>query len=154
VNARHRPRRKRLQDGDGRGVRREGRLNAETEQCYHGGKSRIAPDELEEDPRRDKWCATLAIAMGRSINVVFARLALKHLTPEDLTAVGGALGFGAPVPFAVPNQAPEIKLPQDPLEFARSAAGFWHTTPRRSRPLRSRNDRERRVAPNRASSTP
>ena len=103
-------------------------LNAETEQCYHGGKSRIAPDELTDDPRRDKWCATLAIAMGRSINVVFARLAQKHLTPEDLTAVGGALGFGAPVPFAVPNQAPEIKLPQDPLEFARSAAGFWHTT--------------------------
>jgi cell division protein FtsI/penicillin-binding protein 2 len=103
-------------------------LSSETEQCYHGGKSRIAPDELVDDPRRDKWCATLAIAMGRSINVVFGRLAQKHLTPEDLTAVGGALGFGAPVPFAVPNQAPEIKLPQDPLEFARSAAGFWHTT--------------------------
>jgi cell division protein FtsI/penicillin-binding protein 2 len=103
-------------------------LNAETEQCYHGGKSRISPAELTDDPRRDKWCATLAIAMGRSINVVFARLAQKHLTPEDLTAVGGALGFGAPVPFVVPNQAPEIKLPQDPLEFARASAGFWHTT--------------------------
>jgi cell division protein FtsI/penicillin-binding protein 2 len=112
----------------GAGLVEKAGLNSETEQCYHGGKSRIAPDELEEDPRRDKWCATLAIAMGRSINVVFARLAQKHLTPEDLTAVGGALGFGAPVPFVVPNQAPEINLPQDPVEFARSAAGFWHTT--------------------------
>jgi peptidoglycan glycosyltransferase len=103
-------------------------LGAETEQCYHGGKSRIAQDELEDNPRRDKWCATLGIAMGRSINVVFARLAQKHITPEDLTAVGGAFGFGAPVPFAVPNQAPELKLPNDPLEFARASAGFWHST--------------------------
>jgi len=103
-------------------------LGADTEQCYHGGKSRISPDELEDNPRRDKWCATLGIAMGRSINVVFARLAQKHITPEDLTAVGGAFGFGAPVPFAVPNQAPELKLPADPVEFARASAGFYHST--------------------------
>ncbi|HEV8551726.1 MAG TPA: penicillin-binding transpeptidase domain-containing protein [Polyangiaceae bacterium] len=103
-------------------------LGAETEQCYHGGKSRIAPDELEDNPRRDKWCATLGIAMGRSINVVFAKLAQKHITPEDLTAIGGAFGFGAEVPFAVPNQAPELKLPADPVEFARASAGFYHST--------------------------
>jgi cell division protein FtsI/penicillin-binding protein 2 len=103
-------------------------LGAETEQCYHGGRSRIQAGELEDNPRRDKWCATLGIAMGRSINVVFARLAQKHITPEDLTTVGGALGFGAPVPFVVENQAPEIKMPADPLEFARASAGFWHTT--------------------------
>ncbi|HEX5101204.1 MAG TPA: penicillin-binding transpeptidase domain-containing protein [Polyangiaceae bacterium] len=103
-------------------------LGADTEQCYHGGKSRIAADELEDNPRRDKWCATLGIAMGRSINVVFARLAQKHITPEDLAAVGGAFGFGAPVPFAVPNQPPELKLPADPLEFARASAGFYHST--------------------------
>ncbi|HTQ07635.1 MAG TPA: penicillin-binding transpeptidase domain-containing protein [Polyangiaceae bacterium] len=103
-------------------------LNPDTEQCYHGGKSRIAADELDDNPRRDKWCATLGIALGRSINVVFARLAQKHITPEDLTAVGGAFGFGAPIPFAVPNQAPELKLPADPVEFARSAAGFYHST--------------------------
>lgn len=103
-------------------------LSAKTEQCYRGGKSRILADELRDDPRRDKWCATLAEAMGRSLNVVFGRLAQKHLTPEDLTETGGAFGFGAPVPFAVPNQAPAIEIPGDPLEFARTAAGFWNTT--------------------------
>jgi len=106
----------------------KGGLNPGTEQCYRGGKSRLMPDELEDDPRRDKWCATLGIAMGRSLNVVFGRLARKHLTPEDLTAMGGAFGFGSPVPFPAPNQAPAIEIPSDPLEFARSAAGFWHTT--------------------------
>jgi cell division protein FtsI/penicillin-binding protein 2 len=106
----------------------KGGLNAGTEQCYRGGRSRIMADELEDDPRRDKWCATLGIAMGRSLNVVFGRLARKHLTPEDLTAMGGAFGFGAAVPFAAKNEPPKIEIPADPLEFARAAAGFWHTT--------------------------
>jgi len=106
----------------------KGGLTAESEQCYHGGKSRILPDELIEDARRDKWCATVAIAMGRSLNVVFARLAQKHLTPEDVAQMGGAFGFGAPLPFVVPNEAPKIEIPQEPLEFARASAGFWHTS--------------------------
>lgn len=103
-------------------------LNHKTEQCYHGGRSRISPEELRDDPERDKWCATLAIAMGRSLNVVFARLAQKHLTPAELTAMGGAFGFGASVPFVVKNEPTSIEIPNDPLEFARSAAGFWHTS--------------------------
>jgi len=106
----------------------KGGLNARTEQCYHGGRSAVQASELEDDAKRDKWCATLAMALGRSLNVVFARLALKHITPEDLTAMGGAFGFGAPVPFVVPNEAPQIDIPDDRLEYARSAAGFWHTT--------------------------
>jgi cell division protein FtsI/penicillin-binding protein 2 len=100
----------------------------ETEQCYRGGKSRISAEELRDDPERDKWCATLAIAMGRSLNVVFARLAQKHLTPAELSATGGAFGFGASVPFVVENETSSIDIPNDPLEFARAAAGFWHTS--------------------------
>jgi cell division protein FtsI/penicillin-binding protein 2 len=103
-------------------------LGPQTEQCYHGGRSRIQAQELRDDPVRDKWCATLSMAMGRSINVVFGRLAQKHLTPEDLTAAAGAFGFGAPLPFPVPNEPPKVEIPEDPLEFARASAGFWHTT--------------------------
>jgi len=105
-----------------------GGLSSETEQCYRGGRSRIMVDELKDDPERDKWCATLGIAMGRSLNVVFGRLAQKHLTPEDLTKMGGAFGFGSPVPFEVKNDAPLIDIPSEPVEFARTAAGFWNTT--------------------------
>jgi cell division protein FtsI/penicillin-binding protein 2 len=105
-----------------------GGLSSETEQCYRGGKSRIDADELYENPRLDKWCATLGIAMGRSINTVFARLALKYLTPEDLTRTGGAFGFGTPVPFVLPNQPPRIRIPDDELAFARTSAGFWNTS--------------------------
>jgi peptidoglycan glycosyltransferase len=103
-------------------------LNDKTEQCYRGGESEILADELRDDPTRDKWCATLGIALGRSLNIVFGRLAQKHLTPEDLTEIGGAFGFGTEVPFAVRNEAPKIDVPDDPLEFARTAAGFWNTS--------------------------
>lgn len=103
-------------------------LNAESEQCYHGGRSAITERELRDDPERDKYCASLAAAMGRSINVVFARLAQKHLSVEQLTQTAGAFGFGAPIPFEVSNQAPGISLPHQPLEFARASAGFWHTS--------------------------
>jgi len=103
-------------------------LRAETKQCYHGGRSRIVASELEDDPKRDNACATLAEAMGKSINVVFARLAQKHLAPADLLAMGGALGFGAPIPFPLPNEPSAINVPSEPLEFARTSAGFWNTT--------------------------
>ena len=103
-------------------------IGAQTEQCYRGGLSRIQADELRDDPALDRWCASLAMAMGKSINVVFARLARRWLTPDGLRATAGSLGFGAPVPFAVPNEAARADLPADPLEFARAAAGFWHTT--------------------------
>lgn len=104
-------------------------LSAETEQCYHGGRSSISRSELEDDPERDKWCASLATAMGRSLNVVFARLANKHLSVEQLTSMGGAFGFGTEVPFEAVNEPAQIALPDaDRVEFSRAAAGFWHTS--------------------------
>jgi len=103
-------------------------LNAETTACYHGGRSRILPSELIDDPARDKSCATLKEAMGRSLNVVFGKLARKHLSVADVVATAGAFGFGAPVPFVAKNEPPRIDIPDDPLEFARAAAGFWHTS--------------------------
>jgi cell division protein FtsI/penicillin-binding protein 2 len=71
---------------------------------------------------------TLAGAMGRSINAVFARLAEKHLSPRQLEETAHALGFGEALSFDVPVAASTIKVPEDGLGFARTAAGFWNTT--------------------------
>ncbi|HEX9296697.1 MAG TPA: penicillin-binding transpeptidase domain-containing protein [Polyangiaceae bacterium] len=103
-------------------------LSPDSKQCYSGGESRITALDLVEDPRRDRWCATLGEAMGRSLNTVFARLALKNLAPVDLAAMAGAFGFGDAVPFDVPVAASAIHIPDDRLGFARTAAGFWNTT--------------------------
>ncbi len=103
-------------------------LEPDTKQCYSGGESRISPIDLVDDPQRDRWCTTLAGALGRSINTVFARLASEHLAPPELDAMARRFGYGQSVPFDVPVQPSALHVPTEPLEFARTAAGFWNTT--------------------------
>jgi cell division protein FtsI/penicillin-binding protein 2 len=104
------------------------KLGPDTRQCYSGGEQRIHPVDLVDDPRRDRWCVTLAGAMGRSVNTVFARLAQRHLDHDALEAAARSFGFGESVPFDVPVEASALELPTDALGFARTAAGFWNTT--------------------------
>ncbi len=104
------------------------KLSGDTRQCYSGGEQRISERDLTDNPKRDRWCTNLTTAMGRSINTVFARLAQKHLPPQTLLATARKFGFGESVPFDVPTQPSALQIPDDPLEYARTAAGFWHST--------------------------
>jgi cell division protein FtsI/penicillin-binding protein 2 len=103
-------------------------LSPEAHQCYSGGEQRIVPSDLVDDPHRDKWCTTLAGALGRSVNAVFARLAEQHLVPEQLATMAHKFGYGEALPFDVPVQPSAVNIPTEMLEFARTAAGFWNTT--------------------------
>ncbi len=103
-------------------------LGPEERECYSGGEQRILEKDLEPNPRRDKWCATLAGAMGRSINTIFARQALRHLKPHQLVETAKTMGFGSALPFDLPVQPGKLEMPEDSLGFARTAAGFWNTT--------------------------
>ena len=103
-------------------------LSPETRQCYSGGEQKILPSDIEDDPHRDRWCTTLAGAMGHSTNAVFAKLALHDLKRESLEAMASRLGYGEPVPFDVPVQPSALELPANPLGYARTAAGFWNST--------------------------
>lgn len=108
----------------------EAHLGPGTRECYAGGgEQRIVRSDLVVDPLRDRWCVTLANAMGRSTNAVFARLALRSLQPKQLEATARALGFAEPIPFDVPVGESKLTVPEgDDLGFARTAAGFWNTT--------------------------
>jgi cell division protein FtsI/penicillin-binding protein 2 len=103
-------------------------LGPDTKQCYSGGEQRIRSVDLVDDPQRDRWCTTLAGAMGHSINTVFARLARQRLTPAQLEAMARRFGYGQAVSFDVPVEPSALHIPAEPLEFARTAAGFWNTT--------------------------
>jgi cell division protein FtsI/penicillin-binding protein 2 len=103
-------------------------LTPDHKECYSGGEQRLHDHDLVRDPKRDRWCTTLAGAMGRSVNTVFARLALEKLPPKKLEETARSLGFGAPLPFDVPVQASALAFPEDNLGYARTAAGFWNTT--------------------------
>jgi len=103
-------------------------LGPNTKQCYSGGEHSISAKDMVENKRRDKWCATLAQAMGRSLNTVFARLAAKNLERAQLAETANKLGWGQDIPFDVKIAPSTITLPDDDLGYARTAAGFWNTT--------------------------
>ena len=96
--------------------------------CYHGGFSRLTERDLLDTDRDDR-CATLADAVGGSINTVFAKLSVRHLDTPTLERYAAAFGFGHALPFDVPTQPSPGEVPShetDRLEFARTSAGFWH----------------------------
>lgn len=96
--------------------------------CWSGGFHALRAQDLVADPRRDRECSTLPEAFARSINTVFGRRALERLRPADETAVARNWGFGEAVPFDAEVSPSAVEVPEDTLGFARTAAGFWHST--------------------------
>jgi peptidoglycan glycosyltransferase len=102
-------------------------LSQTTRACYHGGISSVLPDNLIDNPH-DR-CASLAYGVGKSQNAILAKLAVRYLSPEQLARTGRAMGFGQALAFDVQIEPSHLDVPEDdPLEFARTAAGFWHST--------------------------
>jgi len=99
-----------------------------TRTCYHGGVSSILADNLVDVPAIDRRCDTLAFGLGKSQNAIIAKLATRNLTPDDLARVGRSFGFDEAIPFELPVEPSHLDVPGDHLEFARTAAGFWHST--------------------------
>lgn len=95
--------------------------------CYHGGSRMLTMGEVVDNPKLDKACASMTGALGFSINPVFAKLALKHLDSGKLAKQARAYGFGEALPFDVATHKSALDVPQEKLEFARTAAGFWHS---------------------------
>ncbi len=98
-----------------------------TEVCYGGGYHRLTGADIKDDPKRDSACATFSDALGQSINTVFAKLAVRYLDADRLKRYASAFGFGQRLPVDVPLETSGIDVPDEELEFARTAAGFWHT---------------------------
>jgi peptidoglycan glycosyltransferase len=101
-------------------------VSPDTGTCYHGGASELTRAELVDNQKLDTACVSLTSALGGSINAVFGKLALRHLDAKTLARYAGAFGFGEALPFDVPTETSSIEVPGADLEFARTAAGFWH----------------------------
>jgi cell division protein FtsI/penicillin-binding protein 2 len=99
-------------------------VGADGEVCYHGGKRRLDPRLLRDDPRRDRRCLSLASAFGHSANVVFAKLADRDLDASTLKAAAERFLFNVPIPFSRPLEISTAHVPADPFQIANTAAGF------------------------------
>ncbi|HEX9307835.1 MAG TPA: penicillin-binding transpeptidase domain-containing protein [Anaeromyxobacter sp.] len=98
--------------------------SADGEVCWHGGKRRLDPRLLRDDPRRDRSCSSLTTAFGHSTNVVFAKLADRDLDPATLRATAERFLFNVPIAFSRPVEVSSAKVPDDPFDAATTAAGF------------------------------
>jgi cell division protein FtsI/penicillin-binding protein 2 len=95
--------------------------------CYGGGMRGLEPADLIDSPKRDRWCATLADALGYSINAVFAKLADRYIDEARMAQYVSAYAFGQRLPFDLPTTPSPVEVPESRLERARMAAGFWHS---------------------------
>ncbi|NMO17752.1 penicillin-binding protein [Pyxidicoccus fallax] len=93
------------------------------EECFHGGKRRLSEKHLE-DSERDGACYSLALAMGKSANVVFAKLTNKHLDADALRRMAARFRFNREIPFAVPTDISLAAIPEESFGLANTGAGF------------------------------
>lgn len=96
--------------------------------CYHGGFSYLTESNIKGNPKLDRRCdRDLGDALAFSVNSIFAKLAYKNLEKEDLEQWARRFGYNRQIPFELPVEISVAEFPDDPIERARSAAGFWHT---------------------------
>jgi len=95
--------------------------------CFHGGRRGIWNQHLVDNPKRDNRCQTLTEALSRSSNVIYGKLAKRHLNREILSHYAHRFGWDRLIPAIVPIEPSRTSFVEDPLEFARAAAGFYHT---------------------------
>ncbi|MFO0757475.1 MAG: penicillin-binding transpeptidase domain-containing protein [Byssovorax sp.] len=100
-----------------------GKASPSTRECYTGGEHAVEPRDLEG---RGTTCTTLGEALGHSVNLVFARLAKKHLSPDILRKEAQELGLSGEVPIDVAVSPSVVDIPDDPFGMARASAGFWN----------------------------
>jgi cell division protein FtsI/penicillin-binding protein 2 len=100
-----------------------GYVNESTNVCYEGGEHEIRPEDLEHG---GGTCVEFGEALGKSINMVFARMARKHLDAGELRRMAVSIGFSGDIPIDVPVHGGRVEIPDDPFGMARAAAGFWN----------------------------
>jgi membrane peptidoglycan carboxypeptidase len=102
-------------------------VNPDREVCYHGGTSHLTRENITGSPHDDNCRHDLGGALTWSINSIIAKLAHKHLDRQDLKVWAKRFGFNTEIPFELPVEASTAEIVEDPMERARTAAGFWHT---------------------------
>lgn len=104
-------------------------LERGTAVCYAGGERRLEETDVRPGCHSGDQKITFGKALGRSINSVFARLAVAHLDHDTLASQARELGLGVAPLVDVAADRGRVSVPGDDaadLAFGRAAAGF-HT---------------------------
>jgi membrane peptidoglycan carboxypeptidase len=98
-------------------------VSPDAETCYHGGLHGIV-GKLLTDTRLDRRCLSLSMALAKSANVVFAKMAMKHLDANELRREAERFLFNRPIWEDKSVEQSTASIPDEKLAFAKSAAGF------------------------------
>jgi cell division protein FtsI/penicillin-binding protein 2 len=102
-------------------------LSPKTELCFSGGRRKVSLKQL--NAKSGGNCASMEKAFSRSYNVPFARWADQKLDRLKLAAFASSFGFGDGSLLGLPaTAAGQAWIPDDRLEYARTAAGFGDVT--------------------------
>ena len=100
------------------------KISPETNIYFHGCLYCIGPSYWRENPRRDRLHLSVTEALGKSVNMIFAKIALRWLTASNLQSTANSFGFNKTIPSDVPIDPSDANIPSDRDGFARTAAGF------------------------------
>jgi cell division protein FtsI/penicillin-binding protein 2 len=103
-------------------------VKADASICYHGGRSFLTPANIKGDKKLDRSCGTLSDALAWSINSIIAKLAYEKLSRKQLNNWAERFGYNQDIPFEMKTYKSVAEDLEDPIERARMAAGFWHST--------------------------
>ena len=105
----------------------EAKLDPQTIIRFRGGDYTLGPRNYQPDAKRDTRQMTMELALAKSCNPVFARIASKYLSPEILNRYATHFGFNQRLPFDIALPASSFSTPQTSYDFSRTAAGFMGT---------------------------
>jgi cell division protein FtsI/penicillin-binding protein 2 len=102
-------------------------LSPQDSVCINGGMHGIERRHLEPARGPGSQCGPFAWALGHSKNAVFAQLATRLLTRDNLLKTAERLGFNGKLQLddgEAEAELGKLNVPYNDLEFARAAAGF------------------------------
>jgi len=101
-----------------------GMLSGSSVVRFRGGTHALSSANYFPEKRLDRKQMTLADALGKSCNPVFARVAMNNLQPYLLKSYAERFGFNSQLACDFPLQQSRFSIGPSDYEYARTAAGF------------------------------
>jgi peptidoglycan glycosyltransferase len=103
-------------------------LAPETLVSFRGGNYTLNQWNYAPGRGKDNRFMSLADALGKSVNPVFSRVALKYLNQDVLKSYAFAFGFNNSLSTDISIQSSRALIPYGDFELGRTAAGFGDVT--------------------------
>lgn len=91
---------------------------------FRGGLYELSQANFNPDPGKDRFSMSIEEGLAKSVNPVFARLALRFLDDKLLSFYSDRFGFNWRLPSDFDLPVSQGYIPSDDYELARTAAGF------------------------------